>query len=330
MLSIKAIMFGAMALAFAAPAYAQDANVRCVQQYLKQEGFPITVADGLFGPNTQGAAAQFLAAQGADLPELTRENAAIWCDALMPSQIHYVADDGVDNSFSANVKKGAQQAEMFLAQHFGETATQPVTAFMSPNAAYLANAYKQTVGNRNDFSANCNPNAVYGWYSMYFCTNSDIWSRGSTFIQEVAAHEYWHVMQSQWIGEAARPCCTTNTGITIFGPEWLKEGGAQYIAYRATKSGINRELANRARDAREGSAISEYISRAGLRRDGDVANAAGFIGTHYLVTEEGYGSLRTFYQNIGTGMSYQNAFASAFGRTIEQFDVDFAEYLTRL
>ena len=66
-------------------AFAADENVRCVQQFLLDNGYNPGPADGGFGPKTAAAAGEYLAGKDdSSLPKFSKATAKQWCTTLVP------------------------------------------------------------------------------------------------------------------------------------------------------------------------------------------------------------------------------------------------------
>ena len=83
---MRAVLSAAAVLACAlgvGEALAGSADIRCVQQGLQSRGFDPNGVDGVRGPGTNAAAADYLAANPkSDLPALTTAAVATWCRAF--------------------------------------------------------------------------------------------------------------------------------------------------------------------------------------------------------------------------------------------------------
>jgi hypothetical protein len=149
----------------------------------------------------------------------------------------------------------------------------------------------------------------------------------------VAAHEYFHVVQFELMG----PKLTNSFYMTPIGtprsegPNWLFEGSAEYVSWKALEGA---DLAN----------IDQYLSDNPPAKNVDLRVLETPLGystselegllvplhaVHLLTNDAGPESLVRFYQVLGEGKTWQEAFAIAFGRTVEAFYSEFRAYQGR-
>jgi RTX calcium-binding nonapeptide repeat (4 copies) len=115
------------------------------------------------------------------------------------------------------------------------------------------------------------------------------------------------------------------------GPRWLSEGTAESIAYRAIASvGMANLAAVRADWAQRTRSTSVTLERLAVRR-GQLEAGSNAWGVMPLAVERLVGAdeterLLAYFAAIGRGEPWPAAFATAFGKTVEAFYTEFAEY----
>ena len=116
------------------------------------------------------------------------------------------------------------------------------------------------------------------------------------------------------------------------GPEWINEGGADYLAYRAISWGgvfpyaIAREQARqRALSVKPEGGLAELGSEDGLDKYSG-SYRYSMMAVELLVSERGDASYIEFYRSLKEGTTWQVQFEKAFGISVEDFYVKFAEH----
>jgi hypothetical protein len=146
---------------------------------------------------------------------------------------------------------------------------------------------------------------------------------------KIAVHEVYHVFQYELAGVRA-----LNSGpddIPRAGPRWLSEGGAELFAYQAIDRKslrpitVSREEWIRTVKSQPDVSLEEL---AYLRAQGQVTRPYDMyaLAVEYLTRDRAATAMVAYFAAIGAGTSWQSAFASAFGRTIEAFYAEFDSY----
>jgi hypothetical protein len=147
----------------------------------------------------------------------------------------------------------------------------------------------------------------------------------------VVAHEYFHVVQMALLGRVAERISTTRVDLERpEGPSWLFEGSADYISWKAL------EAANVA-------SLDEYLASATVPKDVDIADLETYLEYYHagedravlpllavdrLVAGDTRRMMR-FYEAIGRGLPWREAFAGAFGKRVEVFYAELRAELAR-
>jgi hypothetical protein len=145
--------------------------------------------------------------------------------------------------------------------------------------------------------------------------------------QKIIAHELFHVFQYQLdkvslnSGDDSRP--------PPGGPAWLLEGSAETVGYRVA---ADRRLvaSSAAGEISRAKQISTPLSSLERYADIQIPNVYSLfhVAADHLVsiTPAGVPALTTYFNAIGGGMAWQDAFRTAFGMSIEAYYANFAAY----
>ena len=142
------------------------------------------------------------------------------------------------------------------------------------------------------------------------------------------AHEYFHVLQEA-VSEAKH---FSHDVVSEIGPAWLLEGSAVYAEVRTgAHEGLFSFAAGRARQMARAREIAAPLRSTETYNGLFAANyALGFMAADFLV--ENFGSLPalvsllSFYDEIGPGTTWPDAFQSTFEISIEEFYAEFEAY----
>lgn len=337
-------------LLFAPQVFADD-SVRCVQQFLTDAGYEIGGVDGAFGSKTAAGGEAFLdSPEGAPfitLPPLSKVTARVWCDILVPREVIpanvLIQDDAkeIQSRLERYIKEGAVEIQAFVAANFTNLVhLHPVTVYVSTDGEWLTEHYLEDGNLPNGFRQGklesfgaCDPAAEFRGYSIYLCMSHYEWQRGEVTTKGILAHEYWHTFQADLAGTRGVNCCNSDKEAeAAFGPEWLKEGSAQYMRHAFTASlgmaDLQREIDNLKTNLDGNFNLLDRNNREGYRKYGrDVSENMGVIATHLLVQRSGFDALANFYRYLGGGLKARDAFKEAFGLSMEDFEVTFIGYV---
>jgi len=137
---------------------------------------------------------------------------------------------------------------------------------------------------------------------------------------QTTLHEYVHVLQFDLAGPVN------------IGPIWLVEGTAEYLTFvHFDDEGIldlDGLIGGQRFISRSVSALRNLENLDGLRSEPN-ARALSMAAVDVLVLLNDFPALANFWRGIGTGATRQKAFESAFGRTIDEFYVEFEEIRNR-
>lgn len=157
---------------------------------------------------------------------------------------------------------------------------------------------------------------------------TESWKRSKALRYSVVVHEYAHVVQNYSSSkQAASPLAVG------FGPIWLIEGGADYLASWVVASekldDMNTLRASRLSAAKRIRLPLRTIETRGGAHDagGGSEYTLGFLGTEFLA--KNYGgeqNVLKFYRATATSSRWTDAFQDTFGVTTDEFYDKFEEY----
>ena len=109
------------------------------------------------------------------------------------------------------------------------------------------------------------------------------------------------------------------------GPEWITRGAQLYgvSLYRA-------ETGRRGYEAARGDMINSARRAAMPLRDGEANGGVAFLAVEWLAARAGDPSIFEYYRLLPSSETWKEAFATAFGITIEEFFAAFEEYRAEL
>jgi hypothetical protein len=149
--------------------------------------------------------------------------------------------------------------------------------------------------------------------------------------QKIMAHEVFHVVQFQ-LHNRRDANSTPPNQVRATGPWWLLEGAAETFGYRVATNrrmyqSYEAVLNDQKSRARSSAALSDVETHEAQNRTPFVWELM-HVGADRLATASpgGLQSFVTFWREIGRGVEWRVAFNSTFGRTVDTFYAEFAEY----
>lgn len=232
-------------------------------------------------------------------------------------EFHYGA--GIADADKAAVEAGAYASGRAL-DRLGHTLMRTpifvetdVHALAADFVSLYGGTVEQNVTWMQNTSASASRRAVF-----LLVTHPD-WQRVTPADRSITvAHETFHVLQNQLFPGAP-------FGASQFAVRWMLEGSAEWWGcYAAGIHGVDERKENYAGIVRQNPALTladlEPLSAP------QPAYGFGFIAVDRLVTMRGVESLFEFWRLAGSGVPWHDAFAQAFGMSVDAFYADFDAY----
>jgi hypothetical protein len=246
----------------------------------------------------------------------------------MSANITFKFDDGVTSEQREAAQKGITLAQ----QYFGDAGPIKVYAYTSLDALMdESNQYYKRTADSNA-SKNIKQHMQNGAWIAYaegdalwaWISKSKIWQPANIqYAQQLMAHEYFHIVQNY---------TSKKTGDDQ-APLWLREASAEYGSYvvianaglvdlnRLTKAKIERT-----RGILNPLSTMETLKGAEVE-DTETPYSLGFVAARFIAANYGEPALlRKYWQVRATSATWQDAFQSAFGVSVDDFYRTFEEY----
>jgi hypothetical protein len=216
---------------------------------------------------------------------------------------------GVTDAQRAVLVSGTKNAMDFVCRKTGY-GTPPFVVMASPNAQDLGQSSNNACG-------------TSGGGVIRFNTSSPNCGEGYTerFMTQTTAHEYFHQVQQSLGG---------------VGPLWLLEGAAQFVGYMAVDEANLRkfpeyvELMERA-VARDSFVLAQLETSWNPSPGSDVYSYAA-AAVNLLTSSASWklNSLMRFWERLGLGVPWRQAFQDTFGLTVEAFYAQFEQHRAQI
>lgn len=157
---------------------------------------------------------------------------------------------------------------------------------------------------------------------------SPSWAGVERVGSKILAHEAFHILQYELAGEYALDGGLDD--VPRIGPQWLLEGGAEYVAYRAvSRAGFISMADITAFWAQNTKPLTATLQSCETSR-GLFGSGAPYqiapLAVQLLVGSQPDAVLAGYLEAVRAGVAWPTAFAAAFGRTVEAFYAEFAAY----
>jgi hypothetical protein len=166
---------------------------------------------------------------------------------------------------------------------------------------------------------------------------SPTWQRADAASrQEILAHELFHLVQEQLMGRPDNWAQTSAGQIRPSGPVWLTEGTAEVVGYQVAAArglfDLPSQLAALREEARYwATPLSRFETYAGSTSIGTAYHTMWFAANRLIEqAPRGLASALRYWSSIGAGASWRDAFAKAFGKSVDAFYSAFAAYRATL
>lgn len=245
--------------------------------------------------------------------------------ARPPQSVTYVFGDEAPAGQREQLRELVERARTLVDPALGASAEQ-FTVFAFADRDRLVDAYLERhalpPGDRaavrarwdNGHTAEASYRAIFLDLSQFRLSRApyDTW----VWLQ-IVVHEYVHVVQNDLVGAPGLIREPDIDAAPFGGPRWLVEGSAVYVTRSLAGGGVivagNAPVPLRAMETWYG------MAAAGPDRGYGLSLAAVAL----LADGTGPPSLAEFWRAIGSGMTWQQAFERAFGRSIDEFYGEF-------
>ena len=282
-----------------------------------------------------------------------------------------VSDGSVNAELLAEMRHDMDLSRDYAKKHLS-IASPPSDVFIGSDPGWLTDRYLEAFqlpegfrqGKMLSFS-NCG-GGEGGFTAMFIPTcNEEMLTTTRESRANRNAHEWWHVNVQYHLVNTF--CCTSNTEIPVYGPEWMAEGAAQVWASLVSNN-FTDDLLEQEKTWRLQQAPADFDLLTLNTRQGWQAAPAGksvvrYLAVWMLVDIAGLSSFEKFYRRLGEYVADEAArevldingeqtalvrdfknrffetpqrqqkldeiFQASFGQTMEQFATSFNEYLNQ-
>lgn len=251
-------------------------------------------------------------------------------------------------TFGPNVPADQQQlvrdaiasGHEFFQSRLGTTVTRTTNVFVFDDIELLVDAYMEFLEIPSSqrsiivdrWTNDCHGEAGFGY--IFQCTGHPDWDTDAFGFGlrnqriKFILHEYIHVLQFDLAGP--QPDCCQSDQVSTIGPAWLVEGTAEYLNFLFFgDQGVldfRRFMQGQQDFAKSISAsLRELETQQGLRSEAG-RGALAVVAVDFAVSLAELRALVDFWQAIGGGASWQTAFNSSFGLSIDEFYQEFETF----
>jgi len=250
-----------------------------------------------------------------------------------PADVVFSIDPAADAGDAAIVRGGVEHAIRYLEAAAGQRAVdctiymyvlpQRLLAAMNEKASALPTPFDIIASRLQLTASESFPETIL------IDPTSRVWLQINDLNQfRIAAHEYFHVVQFDLMGEtlAQRVFSAPIGSDRPEGPNWLLEGSAEYVSWKALEAAglgsLDEHLA--ARPVRPDADLREIETPLGYSTGDEVSLVLPLTAVRLLLADGSPEPVIEFYRLLAGGSQWRSAFESAFGRSVEAFYAEFA------
>ena len=234
--------------------------------------------------------------------------------------------DEVSSSLEAEVRETVLAVHNYAVGIGMPRIGSPITIFLHRNLDALAAEFEATTG--REFENRVGPD---------FAAGRNPFANGSNWVMvNTSADRYqeWsaETRERQLGGHLTDALQREMSGLLLWaqrdqvphgGPEWLLEGSRQFLTYQALRpSGPESCDPTKSSYARISESVDTPLSEAETSEDFWALKNAyryGFLAVELLAEQAGPESIMGYFASLRTGVTWHEAFESAFGMTVEEF-----------
>lgn len=221
-------------------------------------------------------------------------------------EIEFYHEDGVPLQYRQEVEEGTLLAKDYLFRTWNLILPRPLTVMTFPGDGVAGFASVDLVG---------------------FNTGSPVWTETTSGQRiKIAVHEYLHVAQS---------ASSDHYSTGYRGYAWIVEGSAEYLAYDAViEQGIvarpDADLFHTFNVTYSSTMPPLDLMEDALDYSTGPVYSLAYLAVEQLAQKTSKRAIRDYFERLGERMSEDEAFASTFGLTPEEFYAEFAEFRASL
>ncbi|KAJ54236.1 hypothetical protein ACMU_03880 [Actibacterium mucosum KCTC 23349] len=336
-----------MAGVIATPALADSRSeaVACVQNQLATMGLYNGKADGRASSAVRSAVAAYQTSKGAISSRAFDLDSAIvfcrhiglrdksmrqfWPSTKRPYVI--IASDSIDKALKDEVTKSTALSLSAFRRTYGIELANTVYISIGQTPREMAEmTRKHHQRNRGDivkyWTERCDTKANFTGVSyggmIALCRDGPATlgkGLARNYVRQVVVHEVFHEAQAQLSGEP-RKLKRSQSAVDWQGPVWMVEGSAEFVALNVTTGRSAGSLVSwfraRLKQRPELILLEQSTAREYFTLD---VYYGGALGVSRLVSRSGTKSLTRFYEMLGQGVDWEEAFAKAYGTPTGQF-----------
>ena len=243
----------------------------------------------------------------------------------------YVFGDEVPSSQRDSIRNGINSGAQYVCSKTG-VGVEGFTIYAYADLDKLISTYAQVLQLPIDTARSHwqTSTAIAGNNTIFFYTPR-LFSDPPTGVTKICAHEYFHVVQNKLTNGnlIGKP----DSEVPLGGPRWLIEGSAEYEgALAADAAGVNSfALAKEQYRASASTSTVPLSSMEVLAGLNAASYPLGLMACDFLAPDpqprfSSIQSLVSFWDAIGKGKTWQQAFQMVFGESITDFYVQFEQY----
>ena len=252
-----------------------------------------------------------------------------------PEYIKWEIGDKVSSDHRTEAMQGVQLAHDYFV-YLGMPKTQSeVTIYIYNDTEKLISAYARETNSsmehaRTHWESSRGIGIAIAYKNHFFVNASNEWYQNTEpkYRTKVIAHEFIHTYQNE-LSELS-PASESHE-VPEAGPRWLKEGIAEYFAYKSLSEGgiLPYESERNSRILIDAKRIDKPLSEMG-KQEG--YRGVGGVYNHFLIAAEllaknsGESNLLEYHALQDSKTTWQEAFEKAFGMTVDKFYELFEEH----
>ncbi len=334
-------------LGVSAPKATADSGLVCVQNQMIALGYDVGKPDGIFGPLLKTAFTRMQAKRGEKAFQFNLKDGRylVLCRALgieQPElqQFWPVGDRSFNLSSDGTLVEEQQSAIQSLARSVLPSLGQDMQVVLADrvelvagtNPAVVQVLAKAALGrdfNRDNFAKNydyaCSDAVLPGGFAVFnvvvLCLDpEDITpdARSIAVLRSDLAKALFHSTQNQLLGYPDKG--SEAQLLARMGPAWLLDGSAAYVALQTAEPPLTVGLA--------AGAQPPDLAAMELRPQDEAARhaveTAGLLAVSLLMTGKAEKNLAEFYEKLGEGQAWTDAFETCFDEPVQAFYARFA------